>query len=281
MRLHKQRARAGYLEAAFLHRRAADDLADRLEAVRREFASVLVMGSAALFRDALAERPQLAERLGPIIEADLVQGDVIIDLEALPFAPGSFDLIVSPLLLHWANDLPGALLRLRAALKPDGLMLANLIGGESLRELRFALIEAESEIRGGAAARVSPFVELPDLAGLVQGAGFALPAADRVSFIVRYANLFGLLRDLRAMGETSALQERGPALTRDVIARAAQIYAARFADPDGRIRANFEFLCATGWAPHENQQKPLKPGSAQTRLADALGVKERPLNEGG
>lgn len=275
LRQRKRRAAAGFAEAAFLHQRAADDLAERLEAIPRPFPRALALGGGGLFSAAVATRPELAGRIGAIIEADIASGAVHLDPEALPFAPESFDLIVSPLLLHWTNDLPGALIQLRRALKPDGLLLASLFGGQTLHELRLSLIETESEITGGAGPRVAPFADLQDVAHLLQRAGFALPAADRDVIVVRYREPMRLLADLRAMGETAALAERSPrGLSRRILARAFEIYAQRFAEPDGRVRATFEIITAAGWAPHESQQKPLQPGSAKTRLANALGVKE-------
>ncbi len=278
MRQRKLRAATGSADAAFLHRRAAVDLAERLEAIPRRFERVLALGSPRLFREAVEERPELKARLGEIVEADVAGASVEVDLEHLPFAEASFDLVVSPLLLHWANDLPGALIQLRRALKPDGLMLASLFGGDTLTELRLALLEAESELTGGAAQRVSPFATLQDLAGLLQRAGFALPAADRDIVTVRYRDPMRLLADLRAMGEAAAFAERAPRnLSRRVLAETLRLYAERHADPDGRVHATFEILTAAGWAPHASQQQPLKPGSAKTRLADALNVQETPL----
>lgn len=272
MRQRKRHARAGFREAAFLHRRAAADLAERLEAIPRQFERVLALGGEGLVSAEIAQRPELAARIGHVIEASLAD----VDPEHLPFAVGAFDLIVAPLALHWVNDLPGALVQMRLALKPDGLLLASMFGGETLNELRLSLLEAEAEITGGAAMRVAPFADLQDIAGLLQRAGFALPAADRDVVIVRYREPMRLLADLRAMGETAALAERPPrTLSRRILARAFEIYRQRFADDDGRVRARFEILTATGWSPHESQQKPLKPGSAKTRLADALGTKER------
>lgn len=280
VRAHKTRATTGFRQAAFLHARAAEDLAERLEAIPRPFARTLALGGGGLMAQALAARPDLTQRLGAVIEADVASGDVVLDAERLPFAEGAFDLIVSPLMLHWANDLPGALVQLRMALKPDGLMLASLFGGETLRELRFSLLQAESEITGGAAARVAPFAGVRDLGALLQRAGFALPAADRDLITVRYSEPLQLLRDLRAMGETSALAERPPrALTRRVLFRALEIYRDSFADADGRVRATFEIVTAAGWAPHASQQKPLAPGAAKTRLADALGASEHSAGE--
>ncbi len=280
MRLRKQRAAEGFAGAAFLHARVAADLADRLEAIPRRFDNALALGGGGLFSRELRTRPELAARIGAVTEADVAEGDVEVDFEHLPFAPRSFDLIVSPLALHWVNDLPGAFIQIRRALKPDGLMLAALFGGETLNELRLALIEAESEITGGAAMRVAPFADLQDIAGLLQRAGFALPAADRDVVTVRYGEPMRLLADLRAMGETAALAERGPrTLSRRILARTFEIYREKFCDPDRRVRATFEILTATGWAPHESQQQPLKPGSAKARLADALGTKERKAEE--
>lgn len=280
MRQHKRRARKRFADAAFLHQQAAADLADRLEAIPRPFASVLALGGGGLFSHEVSKRGALKARLGAIIEVDLAAGAVEIDPERLPFADQSFELVVSALTLHWVNDLPGALIQIRRTLKPDGLMLASLLGGETLKELRIALIEAETAFTGGAGPRVSPFAHLHDLAGLLQRAGFALPAADRDLTIVRYDEPIRLLADLRAMGETSALIERSPqGLSRRILTRAFEIYRQRFSDPDGRVRASFEILTATGWAPHQSQPKPLAPGSAKARLATALNAKEQSAGE--
>jgi SAM-dependent methyltransferase len=276
VRQRKRRARATFRDASFLHARVAADLADRLEATPRAFPRVLALGGGGLFSEEIRARAELSARIGAILETDLD----LIDPEHLPFAPGSFDLIVSPLALHWINDLPGALIQLRLALKPDGLLLASLFGGDTLGELRLSLIEAESELTGGAGPRVSPFADLQDIAGLLQRAGYALPAADRDVVIVRYGEPMKLLADLRAMGETSALRERNPrALSRRILARAFEIYRERYAGEDNRVRATFEILTATGWSPHESQQKPLKPGSASMRLADALKTEEQSAGE--
>ncbi len=289
MRQRKRRARAGFREAAFLHQRAAADLAERLEAIPRKFERVLALGGEGLVSEEIAVRPELAARVGHVIEASWTAGvpagedaggprqpQLALDPEHLPFTNGAFDLIVAPLALTWINDLPGALVQLRLALKPDGLLLASMFGGETLNELRLSLLEAESELTGGAAMRVAPFADLADIADLLQRAGFALPAADRDVVTVRYGEPMRLLADLRAMGETAALAERPPrTLSRRILSRAFDLYRQRFSDADARVRATFEILTATGWSPHESQQKPLKPGSAKTRLADALGTKER------
>lgn len=279
VRQRKRRAVKSFRDAAFLHRRVVADLADRLEAIPRPFPRALALGGGGLFSEEVRGRPELSARIGEIVEADIAAG-IEIDPEHLAFAAESFDLVVSPLLLHSVNDLPGALIQIRRTLKPDGLMLAALFGGETLNELRLSLIEAETEFTGGAGPRVAPFADLQDVAALLQRAGFALPAADRDIITVRYAEPMRLLADLRTMGETAALSERNPrALSRRVLVRAFEIYRARFSDPDGRVRATFEILTATGWAPHESQQKPLKPGSAKARLADALKTQEKSAGE--
>ena len=270
--------RAGARDAGanFLLRRAAEELSERLSLVSRVFPRAADVGSpgpeAAL---ALAERAgaELTVRLAPTA---LSAGEggflrVVGDFELLPLAPQSLDLVVSLLALHHANDLPGALIQLRGALKPDGLMLAALIGGETLTELRQCLTIAESEVTGGAAPRVAPFADVRALGGLLQRAGFALPVVDSDRVVVRYPDLTALMRDLRAFGAANAMfaRSRTP-LRREVFARAQAIYAEKFADPDGRLRATFETLWASGWAPHASQPKPLKPGSAAMRLEDAL-----------
>jgi SAM-dependent methyltransferase len=200
---------------------------------------------------------------------------VVADEEALPFCDAAFDLVVSALALQFVNDLPGVLVQIRHALKPDGLFLAALIGGETLTELRQSFAEAESDVEGGASPRVAPFADLRDLGGLLQRAGFALPVADADRVSVRYDSAFALMHDLRRMGATNALVDRRRApLKRTTLMRMAEIYARRFSDNDGRIRATFEVLWLSGWAPHPGQQQPLRPGSAKTRLADALGTRE-------
>jgi SAM-dependent methyltransferase len=277
VRLHRARAAKSPHEAEFLREAVADDLAERLEAVNRAFERVLVIGGAMQFRAAVSNRPALAAKIGWTVEADWSDGaidaGVAFDPEHLPFAEGAFDLVISILALHWVNDLPGAMIQIRRALKPDGLFLGALFGGKTLHELRDSLLAAESEIRGGAAWRVAPFAETLDIAGLLQRAGFALPVADRDTTTVRYGDPLHLLRDLRAMGETSALADAPPPLTRTILFRALAIYAERFG-VDGRTSATFEVITATGWSPHESQQKPLAPGSAKVRLADALGAQE-------
>jgi SAM-dependent methyltransferase len=230
--------------------------------------------------------PAVAGRIGEVVSSDLSPAfarpplGVVADEEALPFADGSFDLIVSALSLHWVNDLPGALVQIRRALKPDGLFIGVALGGRTLTELRQSMLAAEEEIRGGAANRVSPFMDVIDGAGLLQRTGFAMPVADNDAHTVRYRHPLRLLWDLRGMGETASFVNRGgPHLTRGILMRAMDIYAQRFSDPDGKVRATFEFVTMSGWAPAPDQPKAKRPGSATARLADALGVREQPAGE--
>ncbi len=266
--------------ADFLMRRAAEELADRLSLVRREFAVAADVGSPGPHAaEALAARSggALTLRLAP---SPLAVGPgaylgAVGDVERLPLAAESCDLIVSLMALHHVNDLPGALIQIRRALRPDGLFLAALSGGETLTELRQSLTIAESEVLGGAAPRVAPIADVRARGSLMKRAGFALPVVDADSLVARYDDLFALMRDLRAFGATNALtlRSRKP-LRRAVLLRAAAVYAERFADADGRLRATFDTLWLTGWAPHESQPKPLKPGSAAMRLADALHARK-------
>ena len=280
------RAASGFADADFLQRRAARDLAQRLEAIMRDFPlAVDLSAHRGAFAEALAES-DAASRVGLLIEADLsppmlagrAGPRVAADEERLPFAPGSLDLVVSTLGLHWTNDVVGALIQMRRALRPDGLLLAAFLGGATLNELRQALTQAEDELWGGAGSRVSPFADSADAAGLLQRAGFALPVADVDRVTVRYEHPPKLIADLRQMGETNVLADRHPrALTRGLIGRTCEIYMERFAGPDGRVPATFEIITLTGWAPHESQPQPLRPGSAKMRLADALNTVEHPL----
>jgi SAM-dependent methyltransferase len=227
-------------------------------------------------------RRALADRVGAIVAVDPVASQlagerlaVAADEEALPFRDASLDLVVSALALQFVNDLPGTLIQIRRALRPDGLFLAAMIGGDSLAELREAFAQAEAEVEGGVSPRVAPFADLRELGALLQRAGFALPVTDVDRLTVRYASPLALMHDLRRMGASNALSERRrKLLRRATLHRVFEIYAERFADPDGRIRATFEIVWLSGWAPHESQQQPLKPGSAKTRLADALRTQE-------
>jgi SAM-dependent methyltransferase len=266
--------------ADFLFTAVADELLERLAAVKRSFALAADIGSPS---PQLAERIALsgqAERLVRIDRVAATSPDIIGDAEMLPLAPASIDLAVSALALQWCDDLPGALAQIRSALKPDGLMLAAFLGSDTLTELRQSFAAAEAEMKGGASPRVAPFAELRAAGALLQRAGFALPVIDQDRQVVRYDSALHLVHDLRAMGATNPLRERSRTpLTRALLMRATAIYAERFSDPDGRVRATFDVISLSGWAPHESQQKPLKPGSAKARLADALRVVEQPAGE--
>lgn len=275
----RARAAARFADYSFLKQIAAEDIAARLSAINRSFDRVLDLGTHdGLLARTLKADPLVSPRLGEIVTADLSQAfgpDVIADEEALPFPEASFDLVVSALSLHWVNDLPGALIQIRRALKPDGLFIGTVLGGRTLNELRQSLLSAEEEVRGGAANRISPYLDVIDGAGLLQRAGFAMPVADNDARTVRYAHPLRLLGDLRGMGETAAFANReAPPLTRTILMRAMETYVRRFSDPDGRVRATFEFVTLSGWSPSPDQPKPKRPGSATVRLADALGVKE-------
>ena len=277
--LRRRRRRARALgPATFLIDRVAADLADRLAVVLRRFALVVDLGT-----PTGALRRALAPHVGTLIAVDadpLALGDesgpkLVADEEALPFADASLDLVVSALALQTVNDLPGALVQVRRALRPDGLFLAAMLGGDTLTELRASFAAAEAEIEGGVSPRVAPFVDAREAGALLQRAGFALPVTDVDRITVRYASPFDLVGDLRRMGVTNVLTERRRApLRRATLLRMVEVYAARFADADGRVRASFDVVWLSGWAPHASQQQPLKPGSAQTRLADALGARE-------
>jgi SAM-dependent methyltransferase len=269
-RLLRERLRRALAHGApdFLMTRAAEDLADRLATIKRAFPRALDLGTPTPH---FVQAVVAAGRPAPLRAGLFAGANIVADEEALPFADGSFDLIVSGMALQWVNDLPGVFAQVRRALAPDGLFLACMPGGASLVELRVALAQAEEEITGGASPRVSPFVDVRDLGGLLQRAGFSLPVTDVDSFMLRYESMFALCDELRAMGAANALTQRSRRpLRRGVFLRAAKIYAEKCSDPDGRVRASFELVWLAGWAPHESQQKPLAPGSAKMRLADAL-----------
>lgn len=265
--------------AGFLLDRSIEDVLDRLSAVEKHFdIGVALMG----YTDSLAQGLAQSGKVDKVIRIE--QGDfyfldsdfvfekgMVGQNEVLPLEPQSADLVISLMSLHLVNDLPGMLIQIARALRPDGLFLAAFAGSGTLGELRESLMQAEIELTGGAAARIAPFADIRDAGALLQRAGFALPVTDVDTVIVRYNSMFDLLKDIRAMGMQNILQDRSrKPLTRSVFMRAAQIYAERFSDSDGRIRASFSTLWMSGWKPHESQQKPLKPGSAKTSLADAL-----------
>jgi SAM-dependent methyltransferase len=261
--------------AAFLLDIAGRELADRLAVVERQFETAVELhgGTGIAAREALA-----TGKIGTLsrIETDAAfakPGDTFTaaPLEDVPLEPDSVNLVLSPLSLHLVNDMPGTLIRIRRALKPDGLLLAAIPGSGTLQEMRDVLLSAEAELTGGASPRVIPFADVRDVGALLQRAGFSLPVVDAETYTVRYDSLFPLMRDLRAMGMANPLAGRSRMpVTRRFFVRAAELYAERYSDPDGRIRATFSIIYASGWAPHESQQKPLKPGSAKMRLADAL-----------
>lgn len=262
-----QRAARSYSVAGFLKARAAEDAVERLELIKRDFPLAVDLGARdGAFARALAASPARA-RVGHLIEADFSQAmlagrpGLVADEERLPFKEASLDLVVSTLSLHWTNDLPGALVQIRRSLKPDGLFLGAILGGSSLTELRQVLIEAESEVRGGAGPRVSPLADALDAAQLLQRAGFALPVSDVDRVSVGYADPLALMADLRRMGETNVLADRPRTpLTRAILSRATALYAARFSRADGRIVATFDIVAFTGWGPAPDQQPQPRPG---------------------
>jgi SAM-dependent methyltransferase len=267
--LRRRLARAQTLgPATFLVDRVAQELGERLSVVLRQFDRAADLGTPT---DAVVQALTASGKVATVVSTH----SVAMDEEALPFAAASLDLVTSALSLQFVNDLPGTLIQIRRALKPDGLFLAALLGGDSLSELREAFAQAESEVEGGVSPRVAPFADLRELGALLQRAGFALPVVDSDKITVRYQSVVALMHDLRRMGATNILSERRRVpLKRKTLARVAEIYAQRFADADGRLRATFEVVWLLGWAPHESQQKPLKPGSATQRLADALRSRE-------
>ena len=265
--LRARQSRAlGFGPATFLLDRVAEDMAERLHAVLREFKNAADVGTPSdQVRNALLER---VDQLARIDLPDL-------ESEPLPLQPESLDLVVSALAFQFVNDLPGVLAQIRRTLKPDGLLLAAMIGGDTLTELRQSFAAAEAECEGGVSPRVAPFADLRDVGSLLQRAGFALPVTDVDRIVVRYDSAFALMQDIRRMGATNILVERRRTPTRRAtMLRMAQIYGERFADPDGRIRATFDVIWLSGWAPHDSQQQPLRPGSAKASLAEAVNVKK-------
>jgi SAM-dependent methyltransferase len=291
VRRHRDRAAPHLARHDFLLREVGLRLGERLGDIRRDFPRALDLG---------AHDGAMADYLGAAGRDLLVQCDVspemtranrranprlVADEELLPFAPASFDLAVSNLSLHWVNDLPGALAQVRRALKPDGFFLASLLGGDSLFELRRCLMDAELQVEGGVSPRVSPMADVRDAGNLLTRAGFALPVCDSDTITVSYANAFELMKELRGMGESNAVAQRRKSFSRrQTLLEAAAMYARQYADDaatgaDGRVTVTFQVLYLGGWAPHESQQKPLRPGSAAHRLADALGTVEHPAGD--
>ncbi|MBD3669069.1 MAG: methyltransferase domain-containing protein [Kangiella sp.] len=296
VRTHRERAAAALDVHGFLFEETADRLADRLDDITHRFPLALDLGCHGGEMGRQIFGPQTMGRGGieRLIQADLspamaaqtraggAAGMPVLaaDEEFLPFGEATFDAVLSNLSLHWVNDLPGALLQIRKALKPDGLFLASMLGGETLAELRECMAEAEIELTGGLSPRVSPFADVRDLGGLLQRAGFALPVVDADVVTVSYETPMKLLYDLRGMGESNAVAEAKPGLARrDLLAKAMAIYEDRYLDSDGRFPATFRILTLTAWAPAPSQQQPLSPGSAETRLADVLDTEEISLGE--
>lgn len=270
LRARKTRSAAQFSEYSFLHQWATRQMLDRLGDIKRAFQNVLHIGG--------RSGGDFKERFSNLIIQDEVEAfapDVVADAQFMPYAPGSFDLILSTLDLHTINDLPGSLLQIRKTLKPDGLFMAALFGGESLHQLRQSLTEAELSLKGGISPRVSPFADKQQMGGLLQRAGFSLPVVDSEIITVTYENMFKLMRDLRGMGESNAIAKRSRANPgKALFFEAARQYQEKYAEEDGRIPAHFEIIFLLGWCPHSSQQQPLKPGSADIRLADALRTEE-------
>jgi SAM-dependent methyltransferase len=257
---------------SFLDTWAVRQLETRLADVKRTFPSALLMGRAAQIN---AKPGQIENLIHMRFAKDEHKPDVLADEEFLPLREHSLDLVISLLNLHAVNDLPGTLIQIRRALKPDGMFLAVMFGGETLYELRQSLMQAELQLKNGVSPRVFPFADKPQMGALLQRAGFALPVVDSEIVTVTYKDMFGLIEDLRGMGERNIINNRSRTNPgKKFFMDAARSYADKFSDADGRIRASFEMIFLIGWAPHESQQKPLAPGSARSRLADALGAQE-------
>ncbi|MEO1720205.1 MAG: methyltransferase domain-containing protein [Pseudomonadota bacterium] len=272
-------------DAGFLLDRAVDDICERLSIVTRDFENALIIGAhdGRVGRALRAARPRLATLQVDHAHALLAHADepkLVADEEALPFAPDTFDLVIAPLTLQYCNDLPGVLAQIQSCLKPDGLLLGALMGGQTLVELSDAMLSAEAEMTDTAVMRVMPRIEVRQLGQLLQRAGFTLPVTDSDVVDVTYQTPLHAMREIKAMGGSNMLAARPPRpMTRGLLMRACEIYSDRYRTSDGRIRATFEILTITGWAPHPDQPKPLKPGSATHRLADALGVDETALSD--
>ena len=285
VRRHRSRAAASDAADDFLRLEIAEQLVERLRDTGRNFRAILDIGRGC--GEPVEHRVDPPSAL--LVRGDLAEGmlrcrgarpAVAFDDEFLPFADGAFDLVLSRLALHWVNDVPGALVQIRRSLRPDGLFIGALLGGDTLIELRDAFLGAEYEITGGARPRTSPMAAPPDAVALMQRAGFSLPVVDVDTVTATYSDLLALMRDLRAMGETNAVLQRSRGfLRRDMLGAAADRYRAVHGRPDGRIPATFQIIWMTGWAPDDAQPRPLRPGSAGQRLAAALGTEERPAGE--
>lgn len=281
VRLHRDRAAATFDRHDFLIAEVSSRLEERLGDIKRDFRRILHIGPPGTMNGTPAD-PEFVvfSELSPAMACNVDRPVVVADEEALPFAEGAFDLVVGVLSLHWVNDLPGALIQIRRALRPDGLFVAALLGEDTLIELRHALVEAESAVEGGASPRVSPFLGVREGGTLLQRAGFSLPVVDTDTITVTWPDALSLMRDLRGMGETNAVAERRKGFSRrETLFAAAARYAESHGDAHGRIPATFQIVYLTGWAPHESQQRALRPGQATSRLADALGAVEIPAGD--
>lgn len=292
---NRERAATDYAKVAFLKELACARLAERLEMIRRDFTDILDLGChggqmAAALPARFNEQPLKLTQTDPSVDfiqqASLanpsVQNNLVMSDDILPVGPASCDAVLSALYLHWMNDLPGMLSQIRVALRPDGLLLANLLGGRSLTELRCCLAEAENEICGGISPRCMPMADIRDLGSLLQRTGFAMPVADSELVTVSYPDMFRLMADIRAMGGQNSLIGRINHFTpRTVFMRAAELYQQKFSVSDDQIKVTIELVTLTGWAPDSSQPQPLRPGSAANRLADALGTIETPLKDNG
>lgn len=286
--LHRHRAQTDLSKHDFLLKEVADRLGDRLLDIARNFPQALNLGSNHnILTEVLGPRggieqfssSQFRGRSQQEKVSDTENNSIEVLEEILPFEPQSYDLIISNLCLHWVNDLPGTLLQANRCLKPNGLFLSAMLGGDTLKELRSALMEAEMEVEDGVSPRVSPLIDVRDAGALLQRAGFALPVADYDRIEVSYASAFELMKELRGMGETNAVHNRRKTFTRrETLLKAAQIYQDKFQDEEGRITATFDIIYLAGWAPHESQQQPLRPGTATSRLADFLETDETKIN---
>ncbi len=282
VRRRRQRAAARFADHRFLIAEVAERLAERLAMVRRPFPRALDLGchdgsTGRLAAGAKGIEVLVSCDLAPDLAASADGLAVVADEEYLPFADASFDLVISNLSLHWVNDLPGALIQARRALRPDGFFSAAMLGGDTLLELRHCLAEAELAVSGGLSPRLSPLVGLSDAGHLLQRAGFSLPVVDAETVTVTYPDVFRLMADLRGMGETNATQARSRTPTRRALfLETARRYADTFAEPDGRIPATFEVIYLAGWAPGPGQQQPLRPGSGRMPLAAALETEHQP-----
>ncbi len=261
----------------FLHEWCAKALVSRLDDIKREFPLAVAIGAGGT--DILCKTPKIETLITTDLSERLLHGvpglKIQADEEMFPFGGESLDIVLSPLALHTVNDLPGTLLQIRQSLKPDGLFLAAMLGGETLHELRQAITEAEMNLKGGISPRIFPFADKPQMGSLLQRAGFSLPVVDSEIITVTYDNVFRLMHDLRLMGEGNAIVKRDRSYAgKALFMETARLYQERFADSDGRIFATFEVIFLIGWSPHESQQKPLKPGSATARLADILCTDE-------